>query len=395
MPGAGDSGGDAWPGSCGSPARVRIPLDELEWRFTGIGRAGRPAREHLEHPGRGALRRRRLAVARPPPAGPADRAARARRSGSWPPTPGRSTATGSSRWSGCGPVWPTALRVERPRGRPRPTAAARRRRLEAKRRRSEIEARPAHARDRGRLAPMDRPSTSLCSPPAPPSWSWCSTRRSARSCCPRGASCCSPASCGVAVRQVFELVARPAKTYEARDRVMALYGPLALFDPPFVWLVLDHHRVHVHVPCASSVDGWSTAFTRAGRRCSRSGSSARSKLPAPRPRLRRGRVRPRAARPADLVPPDDLRRVLAARGARRPAVGPGRHPARAGRPLRPRAPHRPARRARGHLGRRGSSGSPSSRRRTPRWRSWCSSARPSPTGRGSRRRARCSTPRRS
>src|SRR5829696_7134608 len=36
-----------------------------------VRRAGRPARQHLQHPGRGPLRRRELAVAGPPPAGPA------------------------------------------------------------------------------------------------------------------------------------------------------------------------------------------------------------------------------------------------------------------------------------------------------------------------------------
>ena len=41
-----------------------IPLDELEWRFSGSGGPGRPAREHREHPGRAALRRRRGPVAR-------------------------------------------------------------------------------------------------------------------------------------------------------------------------------------------------------------------------------------------------------------------------------------------------------------------------------------------
>ena len=40
-----------------------------------------------------------------------------------------------------------------------------------------------------------------------------------------------------AVRFVFDLVARSAKSYEGRDRVMALYGPVTLLTLPVVWLV--------------------------------------------------------------------------------------------------------------------------------------------------------------
>jgi hypothetical protein len=42
----------------------------------------------------------------------------------------------------------------------------------------------------------------------------------------------------VAVRRVFALRLRWARTYEARDRVMALYGPLAMFALVVLWLVL-------------------------------------------------------------------------------------------------------------------------------------------------------------
>jgi hypothetical protein len=42
----------------------------------------------------------------------------------------------------------------------------------------------------------------------------------------------------VGVRRVFNLWARRAKTYEERDRVMALYAPLSLLMLAFAWLVL-------------------------------------------------------------------------------------------------------------------------------------------------------------
>ena len=40
-----------------------------------------------------------------------------------------------------------------------------------------------------------------------------------------------------AVRFVFDQIARPAKSYEGRDRVMALYGPVTLLVLPVVWLI--------------------------------------------------------------------------------------------------------------------------------------------------------------
>jgi hypothetical protein len=40
------------------------------------------------------------------------------------------------------------------------------------------------------------------------------------------------------IRAVFNLFARETRTYEARDRVMALYGPVSLFGLVLVWLTL-------------------------------------------------------------------------------------------------------------------------------------------------------------
>jgi hypothetical protein len=41
----------------------------------------------------------------------------------------------------------------------------------------------------------------------------------------------------VSSRRLFELFARPSRSYHARDRVMALYAPLTLLALPVVWLV--------------------------------------------------------------------------------------------------------------------------------------------------------------
>jgi hypothetical protein len=42
----------------------------------------------------------------------------------------------------------------------------------------------------------------------------------------------------VGLRSLFNLFARESRTYEARDRVMALYGPVGLFGLVMVWLTL-------------------------------------------------------------------------------------------------------------------------------------------------------------
>src|SRR3954451_5883362 len=53
---------------------------------------------------------------------------------------------------------------------------------------------------------------------------------------PRGATVTVTRIIARTLRQVFDLVARPAKSYEQRDRVMALYAPLTLLAFPTVWL---------------------------------------------------------------------------------------------------------------------------------------------------------------
>jgi hypothetical protein len=55
---------------------------------------------------------------------------------------------------------------------------------------------------------------------------------------PRGVAVRLTRIVSVAVRRVFDLRLRWARTYEARDRVMALYGPLAMFALVVLWLLL-------------------------------------------------------------------------------------------------------------------------------------------------------------
>jgi hypothetical protein len=65
------------------------------------------------------------------------------------------------------------------------------------------------------------------------------------------------------VRRAFDLVARPCKTYEGRDRVMALYAPLCLLILPVVWLVMVivAYMLMFH---GLGVSSWRVAFTESG-----------------------------------------------------------------------------------------------------------------------------------
>jgi hypothetical protein len=64
-------------------------------------------------------------------------------------------------------------------------------------------------------------------------------------------------------RRVFNLLAGASKTYEGRDRVMALYAPLSLLLLPFVWLamILGGFMMMFH---ALGVSSWRTAFVESG-----------------------------------------------------------------------------------------------------------------------------------
>ncbi len=65
------------------------------------------------------------------------------------------------------------------------------------------------------------------------------------------------------VRSLFTLRTRWARSYEARDRAMALYAPVTLMVLPAVWLVtvLAGYTLMFH---ALGVTGWRKAFTTSG-----------------------------------------------------------------------------------------------------------------------------------
>jgi hypothetical protein len=65
------------------------------------------------------------------------------------------------------------------------------------------------------------------------------------------------------LRRIFDWFARPAKTYEQRDRVMALYGPMALLALPTVSLTLILFGFTVAF-YGLDHDGWRHAFTTSG-----------------------------------------------------------------------------------------------------------------------------------
>ena len=55
---------------------------------------------------------------------------------------------------------------------------------------------------------------------------------------PRGEAAVTTRAVFVGLRSVFNRIARMTRTYEGRDRVMALYAPVALLVLPLVWLML-------------------------------------------------------------------------------------------------------------------------------------------------------------
>jgi ABC-type multidrug transport system fused ATPase/permease subunit len=80
---------------------------------------------------------------------------------------------------------------------------------------------------------------------------------------PRGSVVALTRLIWVSTRRVFNLVARMSKTYEGRDRVMALYAPLTLLVQPAVWLamVLAGFMMMFH---ALGVASWRQAFSESG-----------------------------------------------------------------------------------------------------------------------------------
>lgn len=91
---------------------------------------------------------------------------------------------------------------------------------------------------------------------------------------PRGASAPLTRIVFSTVRSFFNLLARETRTYEQRDRAMALYAPFSLLALVLVWVVvvmgsyLCFYRV-------LSVDSWRAAFRLSGSSILTLGSSVR------------------------------------------------------------------------------------------------------------------------
>lgn len=96
---------------------------------------------------------------------------------------------------------------------------------------------------------------------------------------PRGTQVWLSRQLFVLVRKLFDLRLRMLSSYEARDRVMAFYGPLALASLPAVWLAL----VLAGFTAAYwglGIGSWRAAFTTSGSAITTLGFAAPVDLPA-------------------------------------------------------------------------------------------------------------------
>jgi hypothetical protein len=80
---------------------------------------------------------------------------------------------------------------------------------------------------------------------------------------PRGVSNPLTRATFVGLRSLFNLRARDTRSYEARDRVMALYGPIGLFALVFVWMALVIGG-YTLIYRAVIVDTWHAAIELSG-----------------------------------------------------------------------------------------------------------------------------------
>jgi len=80
---------------------------------------------------------------------------------------------------------------------------------------------------------------------------------------PRGSVVRLTRAISVVISRIFELILRPAKTYETRDRVMALYAPVVLMMMVVVWLVMLI-AAFTMIFLAVEGKGVSRAFSEAG-----------------------------------------------------------------------------------------------------------------------------------
>jgi hypothetical protein len=81
---------------------------------------------------------------------------------------------------------------------------------------------------------------------------------------PRGVSTFLTRLVFVTMRRLFRLFANERRSYEARDRVMALYGPVTLFGLVFFWMALAIVGFMFIYHGAFGVDGWAHAFQLSG-----------------------------------------------------------------------------------------------------------------------------------
>src|SRR6478735_7773301 len=149
----------------------------------------------------------------------------------------------------------------------------------------------------------------------------------------------------IVLRSGFNLIARTARTYNGRDSVMSLFGPIGLLLLPAVWsvMILAAYTMMFH---ALGVSG----FERVVAVHPRVRAAARSRHQ--HPGVPRGGDRSHRPRPLDRVSADDLLGVLPPRGAGRAARGARRQPAVGRAPAGAVAAHGalpPARRLLGHL----------------------------------------------
>ena len=80
---------------------------------------------------------------------------------------------------------------------------------------------------------------------------------------PRGARTPLTRAVFVSLRAFFDLLARPAKTYDRRDRIMALYAPIGLLLLVMVWLVMLI-GAYTLIFRAITADSWAHAFELSG-----------------------------------------------------------------------------------------------------------------------------------
>jgi hypothetical protein len=80
---------------------------------------------------------------------------------------------------------------------------------------------------------------------------------------PRGVTVLYSRIVFILIGRVFRLVASRARTYEGRDRVMAMYGPFALVTLPATWLLLVVGG-YMLMFRGFGVSGWRQVFTESG-----------------------------------------------------------------------------------------------------------------------------------